>query len=270
MKNSPKNIGLLMVTIVAISVGLTYVTVSGVTEVSIDKVATGSLLTGNVQVRLMDEDGDVKAYRQSDNHITVTGLEILTSQLFNDTRTKAVGAGGASYNDVESWKNFTDYVVTGPTPKVPGSNTGGAIKFMNIGNGSAALAYDDRKLDRQIFDTNQRPAGGCDRIVANIRNSTEPFVNGTTGFDRARQIPSHANLAQINVTAVATFDGAQCFATIIHEAGIWTDSNQSAVGNPQPGQANAGWMFARNTFGDVTLTENDSLELTWTFTFTDS
>ena len=273
MKNSPKNIGLLMVTIVALSVGLTYVTVSGVTEVSIDKVATGSMMTGNVQVRLMDENGDIMAYRQSDNHITVTGLEILTSQLFNDTRTKAVGQGGASYNDIESWRNFTDYVVTsGLPPKNPGSNTGGAIKYMNIGNGTKALEFGDRQLDAQIDDSTVRTLGalGCDRIVANIRNSTEPFVNGTTGFDRARQIPSHANLAQINVTAVATFDGAQCFATIIHEAGIWTDSNQSAVGNPQPGQANAGWMFARNTFGDVTLTENDSLELTWTFTFTDS
>jgi len=257
-----------MVTIVAISVGLTYVTVSGVTEVSIDKIATGSLLTGNVQVRLIDDNGDVKAYRQSDNHITVTGLEILTSQLFNDTRTKAVGAGGSSYNDVESWKNFTDFVVTGAAPKVPGSNTGGTIKYMNIGNGSAPLLFGDRKLDLQIHDSNQRPSG-CDRIVANIRNSTEPFVNGTTGFDRARQIPSHANLAQINVTAVATFDGANCYATLIHEAGIWTDSNATGVGL-EPGFNDAGWMFARNTFGDVTLTENDSLELTWTFTFTDS
>jgi hypothetical protein len=260
-----------MVTIVALSVGLTYVTVSGVTEVTIDKVATGSLMTGNVQVRVMDEDGDIMAYRQSDNHITVTGLEILTSQLFNDTRTKAVGAGGASYNDVESWKNFTDYVVTGAAPKVPGSGTGGTIKFMNIGNGTAPLLHDDRKLDAQIDDSTVRlfGAGGCDRIVANIRNSTEPFVNGTTGFDRARQIPSHANLAQINVTAVATFDGAQCFATIIHEAGIWTDLNNTG-GNDAPGTNSAGWMFARNTFGNVDLTVNDSLELTWTFTFTDS
>jgi len=76
-------------------------------------------------------------------------------------------------------------------------------------------------------------------------------------------------LAQINITAVATFDGANCYAKIIHEAGFWTDSNNTNT-NGGPGTNREGWMFARNTFGNVDLTVNDSLELTWTFTFTDS
>jgi len=258
------NIGLLMVTIVAVTVGLTYVTVTGVPDVSIDKVATGSLMTGNVQVRLMDEGGDIKAYRQTDNHITVTGMEILASQLFNDTR----GApGGLGYGVPSAWRNFTDIDAgTG----VPGSNTGGAIKYMNIGNGTAPLAHNDRQLSAQIDPDDVRGAGnGCERIVAQIRNATEPFANGSTGFDRAAQVTGGANLAQINITAVATFNGANCYATIIHEAGIWTDLNNTAT-DDRPGTNSAGWMFARNTFGNVDLTINDSLELTWTFTFTDS
>jgi len=272
MKNSPKNIGLLMVTIVAISVGFTYVVVTGTSDVSIDKVATGSLMTGNVQVKLMDEDGAIKAYRQTDNHITVTGMEILASQLFNDTRAVGGTTSGLTYNDPEAWRNFTNTVPNsddGGGGPFGNTNTGGTIKYMNIGNGTDPLAYNDRQLSAQIDDSNFPRPAGCDRITAQIVNSTEPFINGTTGFDRARQIPSHANLAQINITAIATFDGANCYANIIHEAGIWTDDNVTGT-NLGPGNGDEGWMFARNTFGNVDLTVNDSLELTWTFTFTDS
>ncbi len=260
MKNSPKNIGLLMVTIVAISVGFTYVAISGVSDSTIDKVATGSLMTGNVQVKLTDENGYIKAFRQTDNHITVTGMEILASQLFNDTR----GTSGLGYV-AQGWRNFTDSVPN--SPATPGTNTGGTIKYMNIGNGSDPLLHSDRQLHAQIDDGSQRTPG-CERIIAQIRNSTTTNTN-RTGFDAATQVFGGANLAQINITAVATFDGLDCYAAFIHEAGIWTDSNTTHTFTG-PGTSDEGWMFARNTFGDVTLTVNDSLELTWTFTFTDS
>jgi len=150
-----------MVTIVAITVGLTYVTVSGVPDGSIDKVATGSLMTGNVQVRLMDEDGNVKAFRQTGNHITVTGMEILASQLFNDTRNK--GSLDRPYS-VQAWRNFTDTVPGSPTTL--GSGAGGTVKYMNIGNGTGALNHADRQLSAQIDDETYRPGTGCERIVA--------------------------------------------------------------------------------------------------------
>jgi len=265
-----------MVTIVAISVGFTYVVVTGTSDSAINQVATGSLMTGNVQVRLMDEGGNIKAFRQTDNHITITGMEILASQLFNDTRTKNVNQafpdrGGILYGTTGAWENFTDNdIATG----APGINTGGAVKYMNIGNGTGDLVYGDRQLSAQIDDSSVRVAdGGCDRIIAAISNATDTSipigVNNTFGFDTADQVTGGANLAQINITAVATFDGADCYATIIHEAGIWTDSNETFTAGG-PGIVDSGWMFARNTFGNVDLTENDSLELTWTFTFTDS
>jgi len=265
MKNSPKNIGLLMVTIVAISVGLTYVTVGGVPEVTLDKVATGSLFTGNVQVRLMDANGDVKAFRQTDNHITVTGMEILASQLFNDTR--QVGNIDRPYN-AQAWRNFTDTVVG--DPNTIGVNTGGTVKYMNIGNGTDPLEYRDRQLSAQIDDGGVRTPG-CERIIARIQNASTTNTNRTaTGFEAAAQVFGGANLAQINITAVATFDGANCYAKIIHEAGFWTDSNITHTAGGPGITPDNGWMFARNTFGNVDLTANDSLELTWTFTFTDS
>ncbi len=252
-----------MVTIVAITVGLTYVTVSGVPDSSIDRVATGSLITGNVQVRLMDEDGNLKAFRQTDNHITVTGMEILASQLFNDTRSLSDPARPYS---PQAWRNFTN-TVPGDPDTFSAVGTGGTVKYMNIGNGTDPLSHADRLLSAQIDDSGVRPSG-CERIIARIQNTTTTNTN-RTGFDAATQVFGGANLAQINITAVATFDGANCYAKIIHEAGFWTDSNITHTAGG-PGIVDNGWMFARNTFGNVDLTVNDSLELTWTFTFTDS
>jgi len=241
--------------LIAISVGFTYVTVTGIhQDVELDRVSTGSLLNGNVMVRVFDEDGSVKAFRQTDNHIVVTGMEILASQLFNDTR----GSVTAGYTGI-AWRNYTDNTPGG----TPGSNTGGTIKYMEIGNGSLALGPLDRELDGKLSDSTDALSPDCDRQIAQIDNGTDTSGNNDAGTENS------GTFAQINITAIATFDGANCAAGVIQEAGIWTDSNATG-GVKTAGVGDAGWMFARNTFGSVSLTTNDSLELTWTFTFTDS
>jgi len=244
-----------MVTLIAISVGFTYVTVTGIhQDVELDRVSSGSLLNGNVLVKVFDEDGAVKVFRQTDNHIVVTGMEILASQLFNDTR----GSVTAGYTAI-AWRNFTgQFSDTGS----PGPAAGGTIKYMEIGNGSTALGPIDRELDAALSDSSDAFDPDCDRQIAQIDNGTDGSGNNKAGPDNS------GLFAQINITAIATFDGANCAAGIIQEAGIWTNSNATA--SASPGVLDAGWMFARNTFGSVSLTTNDSLELTWTFTFTDS
>jgi len=210
----------------------------------------------NVLVRVFDDDGSIKAFRQTDNHIVVSGMDILASQLFNDTR----GSVTAGYTAI-AWRNYTD---NDSGTGLPGSNTGGTIKYMEIGNGTAILAPLDRELDAALNDLST-PAQDpdCDRQIAAIQNGTDTSNNDDAGTENT------GTFAQINITAIATFDGANCAAGIIQEAGIWTDSNTTGATNG-PGRDDAGWMFARNTFGSVSLTTNDSLELTWTFTFTDS
>jgi len=63
----------------------------------------------------------------------------------------------------------------------------------------------------------------------------------------------------MNITASASFSGMQCATASIDEAGIYTN-----------GTLGDGAMFARNTFGEVTLNMLDTLQLDWEFTFTDS
>jgi len=183
-------------------------------------------------------------------------MEILASQLFNDTR----GSVSGGYAEVLSWVNYTD---NDSGTGLPGSNTGGTVKYMEIGNGTASLQPDDGELDAALSDTTDALSPDCNRQIAAILNGTDTSGNNDAGLENT------GTFAQINITAIATFDGANCAAGIIQEAGIWTDSNGTGALNG-PGQDDAGWMFARNTFGSVSLTTNDSLELTWTFTFTDS
>src|SRR3990172_2163222 len=101
--------------------------------------------------------------------------------------------------------------------------------------------------------------GGCVRVAAVIDNMTQgnshkwsSSCHGTQGFGS----PNPCS-AQMNVTARATFTGMLCTAISIDEAGIFNDPA-------------GGLMFARNTFGSVTLNMLDSLALDWEFTFTDS
>lgn len=232
-----------MIAIIAVSVAATLISLNVSTDTAAPK--SGAFMAGNVIVKVTDENGFVKALRQTDNHIVLNGMELIARQVFTN-------AGAAGSNNTNA---------TG----------GGQIRYMEIGNGTgfggggAVLGFDNQTL--------QNPLDNCARENAVV-----------TRFDAGESSPG-SDAAQINVTAVATFSGAAgCDAGVIQEAGIWNNSTNSATspGNgPQctnDADACGGYintdpnnvMFARNTFGSVNLSTSDSLELTWRFTFTDS
>lgn len=187
---------------------------------------SGALLTGNVKVTQYDQSGNIIAYRQSDNHIVYHGMEIIMGQVFNGMN--------QSYG-----------LATSP------------VSHMEIGTDgdpgvyATALRWNDTNIITPV-------GGACVRVAAVIDNVTQgpahkwpSTCHGTAGFG------ANPCSAQMNVTARATFTGANCAAASIDEAGIFNDPA-------------AGYMFARNTFGSVTLNPLDSLALDWEFTFTDS
>jgi len=207
--------------------------------------ATGSLLVGNVEVVKTDGAGNIVAYRQGDNHIVLTGMEIIARQVF------ACGASGCN-NTNDTGLGFG----------------GGQVRYMEIGNGSAGgdcttlgngpfLGFDNQTLECPLSVSQD-----CLRQEARImrENATE-------------SLPA-SDAAQLNITAVATFSGgSNCDAQEIGEAGIWQNSTADSGGGPNfygSGPEADNLMFARNTFGTVNLSTSDSLELTWKFTFTDN
>jgi len=229
----------LMAILVIASVGGTLALVQGFNLVNTSQSQTSlggpMLLTGNVKVFQYDENGNIIAYRQTDNHIVKEGMELIMGQLFRGMNTT--------------------------TAVFPNATTGKGhpVQFMQIGTGGQFRLLHN---NTDIF----LPIAGCTRLSSTITNVS------------SHKAPSTCNdggslcSARMNVTATATFSGANCAAASIDEAGIYDNSTSTTVGmtNGGYGGNGGGYMFARNNFGSVDLGALDSLALQWEFTFTDS
>jgi len=127
------------------------------------------------------------------------------------------------------------------------------ISHMQIGtDGEWQLFYNDTDIRAAI--------GGCARLpLSMVVNSTADGGGDSLswGPERSPGTCTAPNCsAQMNITASASFSGMTCGVPSIDEAGIYTNPAGPA-------------MFARNTFGEVTLLALDTLQLDWEFTFTD-
>jgi len=112
---------------------------------------------------------------------------------------------------------------------------GGALSHIEVGTGSTAPDGTDTGIETVITD--------CARVA-----TTNTSVVGTS------------DPGSIVVTSTAQIDAGadvDCAVSGISEAVIF---NAVTTGDP----------FARNTFSGVTLAGTDTLDITWTFTFTDT
>ena len=221
-----------MIAVLGISAGFIYAVMGSITLESFGTPSpnSGTFMTGHVDVVVRDQGGNIVAYRQADNAIVSHGMALIIDSLFLNA------------SDAAALSTHIN------TTNVNGEDLYSKVGWMSIGNSSTVPAWEDTNLGCALETAGScggtsRPS--CVRVLSDIDNQTSTGVGAGPN-------------AQINVTAIATFDGVDCFSNTIQEAGIW---NHPTV--------NTGHMFARNTFGSVTLTTTDSLELTWKFTFTD-
>ena len=245
MKFVITNTQVLMLILVITSVGGTF----AITQIlNVDSQLAshqhqGALLTGNVKVTQFDGDGNIIAYRQSDNHIVKRGMEIIMSQIFGGVNgTYPGGGGGGGAVDI----------TTHP------------VRYMQIGtNGERRLLHNDTSVMAPVTP------GTCIRQLATVTNSSAQGAHGAPAG--CTDLVGNLCSAQMNVTATASFSGALCSGVgTIDEAGIFDNSTTDTVGQEPGPSTPSGYMFARNTFGSVVLNPLDTLQLDWEFTFTDS
>ena len=237
MKLAMPNNRVLMAILVIASIGGTLAIVQGLNLDGANKPITtgGAMLSGNVKVIQYDKSGNIIAYRQTDNHIVLSGMELIMAQVFGGMNSTAAG----KMSGLDSSKTHP-------------------VRFMQIGTGGQnRLLFNDTDI---YF-----PIGGCTRQLATIDNAT--YLDGPAHKYPGLCVAPNCS-AQMNVTAVASFAGATCTALSIDEAGIYDNATTSTVGHPLSN--GGGLMFARNTFGSVDLGVLDTLQLQWEFTFTDS
>ena len=221
-----------MIAVLGISAGSIYAVMGGITIQSFGTPSptSGTFMTGHVDVVVRDQGGNIVAYRQADNAIVSHGMALIIDSLFLNA------------SDAAALSTHIN------TTNVNGEDLYSKVGWMSIGNSSTVPAWEDTNLGCALetaVSCGGTNRAACVRELSRVNNQSATAVGAGPN-------------AQINVTAIATFDGLDCFSNTIQEAGIW---NHPTV--------NTGHMFARNTFGSVTLTTTDSLELTWKFTFTD-
>ena len=186
---------ILVIAVAAVSSGLTFQAI-GLSEDAPVGTADQSGIYGHLTATLFDEDGYVKAYRQTDNRIVDVGLDVIADLVFGTSLTSS--------------------------PSV--------IDVMAIGvSGTSSAAAQTDLIDRTGL-------GSC-------VNATVTFTEGATG----------AGL--VNVTDTVSFLGSGGCNAGIQEAGLF--------------DAQSGNMFARQSFGLITVSSSDQLDITWSIEIND-
>ncbi len=136
MKNfRDRELGIMMAGIIAVAIFGTYFLVQGVSVDSFVNTSHAQIL-GHVTIKVLDEEGNIKAYRQSDNAIVQNGFNILAYNLFNgvnltaaaNVNTIGIGTSGTApaWNDSTLTFNAAcinqTAVWTSPGATVSGSN----------------------------------------------------------------------------------------------------------------------------------------------------
>jgi len=155
---------LLVVVVAAVSSGLTYQAFD-FEQSAPTTTADKSSIYGHITATLYDEDGYVKAYRQTDNRIVDSGLDIISDLVFGTTLlgtetivdAMAIGTGTTS-----SAAGQTDIVArafsTGPCNNVtanfgPGATGPGLVNVTATSNFLGSAGCDGAITEAGLFDT---------------------------------------------------------------------------------------------------------------------
>ena len=208
-----------LVAAVAVLSGAMGMSVTGVFDepkLMTSNAATG-FLVGHVEIEARNIDGDLIAYRQSDNAVVDDGEQCILKMLFGSTGQTNAGRG--------------EYASTGDCTGV----LTGAWDVIGIGTGATAVRDDDVKLEAESV------GNGLDRTTA----TTKTWSNGTMA-DATKIVLKNTFTHTADATVAVT------------ESGLFNSTLVAGSG-----------MLAHQTFTAVSLTQNDSITVTWTFTVGD-
>ena len=223
-----------LVAAVAVLSGAMGMSVTGVFDepkLMTSNAATG-FLVGHVEIEARNIDGDLIAYRQSDNAVVDDGEQCILKMLFGTT-------GGQLGAATEQGRGeYASTVGNGGISATTGACTGvltGAWDVIGIGTGATAVRDDDVKLEAESV------GDGLDRTTA----TTKTWSNGTMA-DATKIVLKNTFTHTADATVAVT------------ESGLFNSTLVAGSG-----------MLAHQTFTAVSLTQNDSITVTWTFTVGD-
>ena len=147
MRAMGKNIGFLLIALAIVFEGSTYTMAQ-----SVDKspASDSAFMMGHATIKLIDENGDVKAYRQTDNQLVEEGFAAVCNLLFT-------GVTGCA-------------------------NAQGAMSHMGIGTSGAATASDQVDVQTDIGACARVAFDSAVGVVSSISNVAQVVVTVKTTF----------------------------------------------------------------------------------------
>ena len=203
-------------------------------KIGVTNVATG-MMTGHLEIEARNADGEIIAYRQTDNEVVDDGEQCILKMLFATT-TSGQNRGGYA---------------TGGSGACTGILTA-AWNVIAIGDCNAGNEGGDCTA---LFAEGNTPAE--DDLLVRLGNETAT-VNGlqrgmATSIDWTNG--TGGTTTKIVLAKTFTMGGASSLTHAIGESGLFNSTTAGAQG-----------MLARQTFTDVSLSNGDSITVTWTFT----
>ena len=189
--------------------------------------ATGFLM-GQVEIEARNADGEIFAYRLSDNEVVDDGEQCILKLLFSSV--DAVAGRGS-------------YATDGS-----GACTGiltGAWNVIAIGDNNDSGVYAAGRTAAQ--DDLLVQLGNETSTVTGLLRGVATSIDWTNG--------TGGTTTKIVLAKTFTMGGASSLTHAIGESGLFNSTTAGAQG-----------MLARQTFTDVSLSNGDSITVTWTFT----
>ena len=171
-------------------------------------LVTSAMMNGHIQLVVTDTDGQIKAYRQTDNAITTKAENCVAKVLFKGP-SSGTGSGCTG-------------ALTNP------------FTYIAVGTGTGSETNTNTDLGTELATS------GLTRALA----TTVTITNSTTGG-------TGSSSASVAISKSFSVSGTQT----ITEAGLFNDTSANASTDS---------MFARKVFTGVSVSNGDTLTVSWT------
>ena len=194
--------------------------------------ATGFLM-GQVEIEARNADGELFAYRLGDNEVVDDGEQCILKMLFATTEASGDRGGYAS-----SGMGACSGVLTGAWNVIAIGDNNDTVPFTSASHAQpTTLAIQD--LNVKLGNETGTTAGLQRGMATDIE-----WFNGT-------------GATKTKITLAKTFTSTSPITHAIGESGLFNSTTYAQAGNG---------MLARQMFTDVSLSDGDSITVTWTFT----
>ena len=193
-------------------------------KIGVTNVATG-MITGHLEIEAINADGEVIAYRQTDNEVVDDGEQCILKMLFASNGS----FGRGEYTSIGS-----------------GACTGavtGAWDVIGIGTTTTTANDVNIKLGNETSGILANYTDGVEGLERGYA-TTKTWSNGTGG----------SNADNTKIVMSKTFTNLSAVTKTIAESGLFNSTTVAGSG-----------MLAHKEFTGVALATNDSITITWTF-----